>query len=315
MSDSTSIQAKASPKDIFLQLISIIALYGSVIALLTLLFQMINILIPDAIANYYNSYRYNGTARGAIAALIVFFPMFLWTVRTLAVEYKIDESRKRLSIRKWLLHFTLFIAALVIATDFITLIYNFLNGDLTLKFTLKIFSVLIVALLVFWYYRNEIKETTKEITRYVGYIVSIFVLIAIVGGIFVTGSPFEARKRKIDDQRVSDLSMIQSSVIEYWQNKGELPENLSQLNDNLRGILIPKDPETNKEYGYGTKGNETFVLCAIFATTSDGGRDDYYLGGFRGNTSWKHDRGQVCFDRTIDKDFFKQNNVGIKPVF
>ena len=186
-------QIKASPRDIFLQLISIIALYGSVIALLTLLFQMINILIPDAIANYYNSYRYNGTARGAIAALIVFFPMFLWTVRTLAVEYKIDESRKRLSIRKWLLHFTLFIAALVIATDFITLIYNFLNGDLTLKFTLKIFSVLIVALLVFWYYRNEIKETTKEITRYVGYIVSISVFLAIVGGIFVTGSPFEAR--------------------------------------------------------------------------------------------------------------------------
>src|SRR5438132_4874360 len=43
---------------------------------------------------------------------------------------------------KWLIYLTLFVAALIIIGDLVSLIYNFLGGDVTIKFVLKALSVL-----------------------------------------------------------------------------------------------------------------------------------------------------------------------------
>lgn len=311
-------QTKASPRDIFLHLASIVALYGSAVSFLILVFQLINVWIPDISLGYY-SYRSPSLIRGAIAALIVFFPMFITSLKMLSSSYKEDESRKKINIRKWLIYFTLFITAFVMAGDSISLIYNFLEGDLTLKFILKICAVFFVAVVIFVYYRHELKDSPDSKIKYIKMLVPAVVVISLVVGVIYAGSPFKERMRKMDDQRVNDLMMIQNYVVEYWQNKGELPQNLSMLNDNLRGINIPNDPESRSEYGYGIKGDDTFVLCAVFSEKTDmndprmEGRS--YFGGINGSPTWAHDLGKHCFDRTIDKDFFKQNNVGIKPVF
>ena len=58
--------AKAEPKDVFLHLLSIIALYASAVAFLVMLFQYVNVLIPDPLTrghyqlqSYYSSIRWS----------------------------------------------------------------------------------------------------------------------------------------------------------------------------------------------------------------------------------------------------------------
>ncbi|MFA5870791.1 MAG: DUF5671 domain-containing protein [Candidatus Paceibacterota bacterium] len=310
---------KASPKDVFLHLGSIVALYGSAISFLVLFFQLINIWIPDVVLNYYGSRGFESSARGAIAGLIVFFPMFVVSLRMLSNSYKSDELKRKIGIRRWLLYFTLFVTAFVMAGDLVSLIYNFLEGDLTLKFILKVCAVFFVAAVVFWYYLRELKDSSDKKMQLVGVVVSIIVAISVVVGVFSTGSPFKERLRKLDDQKTNDLMMIQNYIVEYWQSKGVLPESLLVLKDDLRNIIIPNDPETKAQYQYEIKDNETFALCAVFSqkTGNDRSLDSGpYFGGIYGNTTWNHDVGRFCFERKIDKDFFKinKNTVEMKPV-
>jgi hypothetical protein len=310
---------KASPKDVFLHLGSIVALYGSAISFLVLVFQLVNIWIPDVVLNYYGSRGFESSARGAIAGLIVFFPMFVVSLKMLSNSYKNDELKRKISIRKWLLYFTLFVTAFVMAGDLVSLIYSFLEGDLTLKFILKVCAVFFVAAVIFWYYLRELKDLNDQKMRLVGISVSIIVAMSIAIGIFSTGSPFKERLRKLDDQRTNDLMMVQNYVVEYWQNKGKLPENLLVLKDDLRNVIIPSDPETKAQYQYEIKDNETFALCAVFSQKTESGRslgDNPYSGGIYGNTTWDHDAGKFCFERKIDKDFFKinKNIIEAKPI-
>lgn len=150
--------------------------------------------------------------------------------------------------------------------------------------------------------------------KYFSYIVIGIVTAVIVAGFFVVGSPKEERMRRFDEQRVQNLQYLQGQIIEYWQSKNKLPTDLAFLNDPTRGVIVPTDPETGAEYGYTIKGSESFALCADFAVSSSG--VDLYsqskplypisygpLG--QGGDVWSHDAGRICFDRTIDKDFFK----------
>lgn len=158
----------------------------------------------------------------------------------------------------------------------------------------------------------------KGFFSYYGYFVILVVLAAIVAAFFAVGSPKEQRLRKADMQRMNDLSMIQSHIGEYFTTKSKLPAKLADLNDAFRGIEIPTDPETKQEYGYQAKGETTFELCADFHLPWNAEEDrgwsgergitvsSPYYGGYgpQGNT-WKHEAGRQCFERTIDKDYFK----------
>ena len=137
---------------------------------------------------------------------------------------------------------------------------------------------------------------------------------SIVAGFFIVGSPFEERVRRFDDRRVSDLQNIQSEIINYWISKGSLPGTLSDIRDDIRGITIPKDPETGAEYEYTARGNLTFALCATFSRASETMNsstpkpimDPYYRGGVPAiGENWEHNEGRVCFERTIDPDIYK----------
>ena len=137
----------------------------------------------------------------------------------------------------------------------------------------------------------------------------------VVFGFFVAGSPQNRRTAKFDERRVNDLSVIQSQVITYWQNKNKLPANLGELSNDLLGITIPTDPKTKTPYEYNVLGNLKFRLCATFETISEEegnvGRYkvmpmSYPYPGPGGETeTWQHGIGQTCFERTIDPDYFK----------
>ncbi len=145
------------------------------------------------------------------------------------------------------------------------------------------------------------------------YTVIAIVAAAVIAGFFIVGSPQQERLRQLDGQRVSNLQYLQSEIVSYWQSKGKLPAKLSDLNDPLRGVTVPQDPQTGMEYQYTPTGLLSFSLCADFAAADASvspvpmgapvAPRSVYYGGIDQN--WGHGPGPVCFERTIDKDFFK----------
>ena len=121
-------EPKTGPKDVFLHLLSIIALYVAAGSFIALVFQYINVLFPDPLTSGYNylASAYSGI-RWSISVLIVVFPVYLWSIWFLNKNYALSPEKRELKSRKWLIYFTLFAAALIIIGDLITLIFNFLQ--------------------------------------------------------------------------------------------------------------------------------------------------------------------------------------------
>ena len=69
-----------------------------------------------------------------------------------------DPSLYRSAIRKWLIYLTLLIAAAVLLTDLVVVLYDFLNVDLTVQFIAKTAVVAVVAGLIFLYYLADVRR-------------------------------------------------------------------------------------------------------------------------------------------------------------
>lgn len=163
MANEAEIGEKASPRDVFVHLLAIVVLYGSAVSFLVLVFNYINILFPDMLENSYSSVtEIYQSIRWSISTLVVLFPVYIGTTWYLNKSYFQNPSKRNLRIRKWLVYFTLFLTALIIIGDMVTLIYRLLEGYLTLRFILKILAVLFVAISVFIYYFWDLRKYGTE---------------------------------------------------------------------------------------------------------------------------------------------------------
>jgi hypothetical protein len=151
-------QPQTSPKDVFLHLFSMLALYVSAGAFVSLIFDYINIYLPDVL-NTYEAQAAYGSIRWAIASLVVVFPAYLYSSWMLERGYAVNPATREIKTRKWLIYFTLFLAAVIIAGDVVGLVYSLLNGDLTARFALKAATVLFVSGAVFGHYSPRIKAS------------------------------------------------------------------------------------------------------------------------------------------------------------
>lgn len=296
---------KVTAKDFFLWLGGMVALYVASISFIMLIHQYINVIFVDPALEPYGGF-YSGPIRFAIASLIVFFPLYVWLTRMIHQDIREVPEKKMLWVGRWLTYLTLFVAGLAMAIDLVTVINTFLNGDLTTRFFLKALSVVVVVGAVFWYYLHELKGTWQQkekLSKTVGAVVSAVIFVSIVAAFFVVGSPGEERLYRIDDQRISDLSVIQSQITSYYQIKQKLPETLGEVEDPLTGFNLPYDPETGEPYAYSKTDELSFELCATFSTESreirGSTRPSYPYG-----ESWEHNEGKTCFIRNIDPDRF-----------
>lgn len=288
-------------------------LYGSVVSFITLIFAYIDQAFPDALSMYsYNYDPYSGSIRFAMASLIVLVPVTILLLNLIRKDIVHEHAKADLWVRRWALFLTLFLAGLAMVIDLITLINYFLGGELTTRFVLKVAIILLVAAGVFMHFLADywgywIKFPSRA--RSVGIAAAVLVLISIVSGFFIIGSPAQVRLQRFDSQKVSDLQNIQWQIINYYQTKGALPANLEALKDPISNNMIPQDPETNADYGYRvTTAPYSFELCATFNTDST--RDlpnpsiaRTYPGdmGVEGE-NWAHAVGEKCFSRTIDPE-------------
>lgn len=309
-------RATVTPKDFFLWAGAIVTLYVSAVSLLTLIFQYVDKLFEDQLETYYDPY--SGAIRFAIASLIIIFPLYLYFTRTLNKDMRANPEKKELWVRKWLLYFTLFVAGVTIVIDLIVLINTYLGGqELTTGFLLKVLSVIVVIGGVFAYYLYDLKGTWEHNEKYsklIGSLVALVVLTAIVSGFFIIGSPQTQRMTRFDQERVNDLTSIQWQIINFYQQKEQLPETLDDLADPLTGFVLQTDPKTEEPYGYQRGEGLTFSLCANFETKSEDYKKEEFAQRPVANSGlvydrnndeyWQHGVGEECFERTIDPDKF-----------
>ena len=149
-----------SARDAFMYLVYFLCLYISAFHFGSLIFGFINHWIPDAL-RIYESIDLT-SIRMSVSALIVAFPVYLWLSWITTKEIQTNPEKKSSKIRKWLTYITLFVAAGVIIGDLITLIFNLLGGELTLRFVLKVLTVLLIAGLIFGYYLWDLRQEEKE---------------------------------------------------------------------------------------------------------------------------------------------------------
>lgn len=303
MEIQNTIKPKMSAKDFFLYLGILITLYVSSIALISFLFTAIDIIFPK---NYVGNTT--ETIAWSLSVFIVFYPIMIILLSSAIKMIRNNPAKAGLGVRNWFIYLTLFITALTIAIDLMVLLNYFLSGEeLTVGFVLKVISIVLVAGLIFWFSLKDLKGAFIQNNKLFNiFRVSASVIVAglIVIGLILIGSPSELRKQNDDIVRVEHLNFIQSEIINFWQSKSRLPENLSELNDPLLGFETPNDPKTETAYEYTILDANTFELCATFATDSDGSQKQNYNIYYGATDTFAHKAERTCFERTIDPDKF-----------
>jgi hypothetical protein len=154
-------RAQLSARDAFLYLLLFGTLYVCAYQLGSLLFSLINLGLPNPV-NQYETAAAERSIRWATATLIVAFPVFLWVSLKLQREIAADPNRRHSAVRRWLTYITLLVAAGVIVGDSVTLVYNLLSGDLTLRFVLKVLVVAGITGTIFGYYLQSARGDSEE---------------------------------------------------------------------------------------------------------------------------------------------------------
>ena len=294
-------------RDAFFHLLSFTALTSTVLSLIFLAYDFLDRLLPDAA---FPTYEYNNdvsSVRWELAVLFVSFPLFLWMARLLHKEFAKHPEKLASGVRRWLTYLILFVTACTLVGDLIALIFSLLQGEITIRFLLKVIALSVLAGLPFTYYlralrlhaENFAKDPMHRLYQWVSVAI---VLLSIVGGFYVTGSPLQGRAERFDEQRLTDLRAIESEVLNIaWGNQrgmptpaaipatklpNPLPKTLNDVYDNAV-YQTPSivDPETGVPYPYSVKSNHVFELCATFSLVRNLQYDIF----------WNHPAGQKCF--------------------
>jgi type III secretory pathway component EscS len=309
--------AHITPKDFFLWAGVVLSFYGSVGAFVALVFDYLNHLFPDPLS-YYTGDPYSSGIANEMAIVIVLFPLFLFLMRTIRKTIQADSTRAEVWVRRWALFLTLFLAAAAIVGTVIALLVYFFQGDVTIRFVLKVLTLLLVAGVTFSAFLADLRgywgaNPARAAQSRWGALA--FVLAVIVAGFFIVGTPWQARLYRFDDQKVSDLQMLQGQILNHWQSKEKLPVQLDELNDSISGFIIPRDPQSGVAYEYAVTGPLSFQLCASFNAltqnyASASTRAQYVPkpaaidGPMPVQDNWYHEAGRQCFTRTIDPELY-----------
>jgi hypothetical protein len=293
-------------RDAFLYLSAFAALYASAIAAVSLLFDYVNRLLPDPALGEGlrpEAWSLRGM-RWSLATLLVAFPVFVWVSRFLLKEMAVQLEKSWSGIRRWLTYLTLFVAAVALASDVVTLVFYFLEGELSIRFLLKVAIVCLVSGMVFAYYLATVRMPARVLAgsgmhRRFGIGACALAVATLVWGVAVVGSPGTERTRKLDERRVQELQAIESSLDRLCLGPHDVREEgpphalVTPLPANLAVLAVAAtdrrpsivDPGSGAPYEYKVTGPSSFELCATFDRARN--EDD--------GPRWNHPAGQHCF--------------------
>lgn len=153
-------RAQLSAREAFLYLLLFTTLYLSCYHLGSLVFDLINRAYPDPADR---TYRLLGDSlRWSIAYLIISFPVFVFLANYIGKDVGRHPIKRLSPVRRWLTYLTLFVAAGALIGDLTTLVYSVLAGELTVRITLKVLVVVVIAGAVFGYYLTDLRREEQE---------------------------------------------------------------------------------------------------------------------------------------------------------
>lgn len=110
----------------------------------------------------YNNYSNNTSAlRSYISALIVSTPLFVFFYLRITKKTEHTPDLRHLPARKFLIYLTLVVTFIIEVISVIVLVYEFISGNVTMNFFLKLLIILAVSGAIFGYYLNQVKEDRK----------------------------------------------------------------------------------------------------------------------------------------------------------
>jgi hypothetical protein len=292
-----------TPRNVVIQLAVLITLYICVSFLITLIFGIINTFFPTDTDTYWQIEEATSSVRLGIAMLVVFFPAFLITSRLVQKNRRTGDSAMYQTLTKWLIYLSLLIGGLVMLGTLVTVLYTFLNGDITERFIYKAITVLGVTGIAFHYYlldaRNYwVKHEDTSILFGIG--VTIMVLTTIAFGFRYIETPATAYEMKLDETQISDLQNIQWQINSYLDNSSSaLPATLEIAYGDMQS---PAAPEGREAYTYEVT-NKGFKLCATFSRDYQNEFTDVSFSDpaarIKNADNWNYKAGRYCFDRVI----------------
>ena len=295
-----------TPRNVILQVGSLIALYLSASFLLTLVFGLINISYPSAADSYWEIESATESIRLGIAMLIVFFPTYIILTRLMNRFRRTEHGALYQNITKWLIYLSLLISGLVLLGTLVMAIYTFLNGDLTTRFLLKAAAVVGVIGAAFHYYILDargvwMREEGKSVMYGVG--ATLVVFLAIAYGVTNIETPAVVREMKLDETQVNDLRNVQYQIDSYMaMSSSSLPDTLEAAYKTA-GVDVPAAPEGREGYTY-EKTDGGFKLCATFSRDSVQNEfvDTSYIdpaAKIKNPENWNYKEGRYCFERVV----------------
>jgi len=151
-----------SAREAFEYLILFGTLYVAAFSLGRLLFQFINLALPDPLSQPFQTEAIRGAIRWSIAALVVTTPVFLRSAWKNARAIEASPVKRSSPVRRWLTYMTLAVTASVLIGDATSLVYNFLGGETTLRFLLKSLTVAVISGAAFVYYLSDLRRDETE---------------------------------------------------------------------------------------------------------------------------------------------------------
>ncbi len=136
-----------SARDAFFHLLTFTALYTSATSLILLFFTYIDFAFPDPAwrTSHQALEAALSTIRAELAVVIVSFPVFLMVWNFLLREVRQHPETAKGVLRRWLGYLSLFVGAITLSGDAMTLIYYLLEGQLTVRFVLKAAALFLIA--------------------------------------------------------------------------------------------------------------------------------------------------------------------------
>lgn len=134
-------------RDALFHLLTYGALYTWATSLILLLFTYLDFAFPDP-AWKFSQARIDeafSIIRAQLAIVIVAFPVFLVLWHYLLREVRLDSEKAKGGIRRWLGYLAVFVGALTLSGDVMTLVYLLLEGQLSTRLLLKTAVLFLIA--------------------------------------------------------------------------------------------------------------------------------------------------------------------------
>ena len=233
----------------------------------SLLFAL-DILLPEIDSFQVSGFEYGFgiffALSNATAFFIVFFPLYIYSSRHMqkAIKRQLQVGKVIETIQNIVIATIISVSILVVAISTVILITGFLNTGLPTTFLLKIFITILIAVLIFIYYKALWKRDFD------GFLLrdKIFTIVVCVVALFLISysvyriNPLTIADRRESRDTIQALQNIKSEIEFSKREEKGLPITLDEINNYYRA------EEKDGEIEYKKLSDTNYELCANIKT-------------------------------------------------